>query len=165
MQANGIFWNTRRIETSGKISHGWFKWFKQKIMLRLCSKKRLDEVVDYDKCEDICTLTEARYAPTHARVNNHRPLSVSLWGVNLKKLIVVKILHIMHVVEILGNLIRVCDVVVSNKRPCILTQYRMFAFVFSSSCMTKPELRYFLPVCLWLDSIKSSKPLLQKTPP
>ena len=56
----------------------------------LCCKERLDKVMDYDKCKDICTLPEARYASTHARVNNHRLLSLPLCGVILKKLIVVK---------------------------------------------------------------------------
>ena len=55
----------------------------------LCCKGRLDKVVDYDKCKDICTLPEARYASTHARVNNQRLLSLPLCGVILKKLIVV----------------------------------------------------------------------------
>ena len=36
-------WNTRRIETGGTISHGWFK---QVIVLRLCCKARLNKVVD-----------------------------------------------------------------------------------------------------------------------
>ena len=47
-------------------------------MLRLCCKERLEKVVDYDKCKDICTLPETRYAPTHALVNNHRLLSLPL---------------------------------------------------------------------------------------
>ena len=47
----------------------------------LCCKERLDKVVDYNKCEDICTLPEARYASTHARVNNHRLISLPLCGV------------------------------------------------------------------------------------
>ena len=56
----------------------------------LWCKERFDKVVDYDKCKDICMLSEARYASTHARVNNHRLLSLPLCGVILKKLIVVK---------------------------------------------------------------------------
>ena len=56
----------------------------------LCCKERLDKVVDYDKGKDICMLLEARYASTHARVNNHRLPSLPLCGVILKKLIVVK---------------------------------------------------------------------------
>ena len=44
----------------------------------LCCKERLDKVVDYDKYKDICTLPEARYAYTHALLNNHRVLSLPL---------------------------------------------------------------------------------------
>ena len=51
-------------------------------MTRLCCKGRLNKVVDYDRCIDvclnICTLPEARYVPTHARVNNHRLLMLGL---------------------------------------------------------------------------------------
>ena len=41
----------------------------------------LDKVLDYDRCIDIYTLPEARYAPTHAHVNKHRLFSLRLWGV------------------------------------------------------------------------------------
>ena len=48
----------------------------------LCCNERLDKVVDYDRCIDvcidICTLPEARYVPTYARVNNHRLLMLGL---------------------------------------------------------------------------------------
>ena len=51
-------------------------------MLRLCCKERLDKVVDYDRCIDVCidisTLPEARYVPTHAGVNNHRLFMLDL---------------------------------------------------------------------------------------
>ena len=71
-------WNTRRIETGGTISHGRLN---EEIMLRLYCKERLDKVVGYDRCIDICTLPETRYALTHARENNHRLVSLRLWGV------------------------------------------------------------------------------------
>ena len=61
-------------------THGWVK---QEIMLRLCCKERLDKVVNYEKCKDIGTLPETRYAPTHTLVNNHRLLSLPLRGVIL----------------------------------------------------------------------------------
>ena len=71
-------------------------------MSRGCCKESLDKVVDYDERKDICTQPEARYVPTHARVNNHRLLSLPLWAVVISnKLIVVKILHM--------NLIRMCE--------------------------------------------------------
>ena len=44
-------------------------------------KEGLDKVVDYNKCKDIYTLPEARYASTHARVNNHRLINLPLCGV------------------------------------------------------------------------------------
>ena len=71
-----------------EYSMNWNRWDnfnKQEIMLRLCCKERLDKVVDYNKSKEICTLPEARHAPTHARVNNHRLLSQPLWGVISKE--------------------------------------------------------------------------------
>ena len=81
-------WNTRRIETGGTISHGRFK---QESMLRLCCIERLDKA-----WITINVNTSARYPRRvmHPRAATHARVKLTLWGVILKKLIVVKILHI-----------------------------------------------------------------------